>query len=185
MSTCQGNTSRIVFAGLAEQVTDWLFKEKLPYKVIIEKLDKEHNIKICLATLTLFRKSVLKDTEEFLAQDKDYKEKLAKQYLDTVENLMYAMSQIKNKIELFEDPKKWKQQSTYLNLLLTELHLLLKRSGEIHPTQIIENQVNMIQINQMVQGEIVRLIDEGQISLETSSAGIKEFYRKMKNANPV
>lgn len=186
MSSKPGLKTKIEYAGLGEKVADMLFKEKLSYEQICERLKTEDGIDLTIGSISNFKKFVLESTSEFLSRDDVYRDKLAKKYLDTVENLVFALEEIKSKIELYRDPKKWKQQSIYLNLMLNELHMLLKRAGEIKPSQFIEKQENVtnIQINMMVQMEIVRMIDTGQIPLEHCSDEIKQFYRKMKgNAN--
>lgn len=171
--------------GLGEVVTGWLFKENLPYKEICKRLKEEYNLELSVMAIANYRKFVIENAKDMVQSKPEYYEKLAKVYLNSVENLVYALNNIKEKIDEFQDPTKWKQQSTYLMLLLNELHLLLKRSGEIKPSTIIKKQeniqtFNMLQINNIIQTEIARLIDEGQIPLEQCSDQIKQFYRKAK-----
>lgn len=181
MSTMPGLKSKIAYYKLEEKVIDMLFKERLSYGDISKRLKTENNLDISLAALTVFKKNALKMASEFLANDEEYKKTIAKRLLDTTENLAYALDKIKDKIEAFETKGDWKQQSTYLNLMLTELHLLLKRAGEIKPAQIIENQtINTMQINNIIQMELVRMIDAGHIPLESCDSVVKEFYRKAK-----
>jgi len=185
MPTKPGLKSKIEYYGLGEKITDWIFKDKLSGKEICDRLFKEDGIELSEGSISNFKKFVLATVPDFLEQNEQYKNNLAKKFLDTIENLIFALDEIKEKISQFQDPKQWKQHSTYIMELLQLLHLLLKRAGEIKPAQFIEKQeVNMIMINQTVQMEIVRLIDEGQIPLETCAEPVKEFYRKMKkNAN--
>lgn len=180
MPTKPGNKSRIEYAGLSEQVANWIFKEQLSYKDICEKLKIEHDIILTESSITNFKKMVLDQIPNFLEHNDAYREMLAKISLDTIENLMYALTKIKTRIEDFDDPKKWRQQSIFLNLLLSECQMLLKRAGEIKPSQFIKQEITNIQSVQIMQFEVVRLIDEGQIPLEGCSEQIKELYKKAK-----
>lgn len=189
MTTKPGLKSKIEYAGLEEKVTEWLFKDKLPYKEILEKLKNEYDIDLTIGSITNFRNYILKSTQEFLRHDEEYREKLAKKYLDTVENLIFTWEEMKRKVDEFQERKDWKQHSTYIGLMLSELHLMLKRAGEMKvTTQLIKQEFNTIQINNIVQVEMVKIMEEeflkeGQFDIEK----IKEFYKRMKglkNANP-
>ena len=186
MTTKPGLKSILKFEGLEEEVANKIFKEQMSYRDICKLLKEKYNIEITEGSISNFKKYIVKQTKEFLEQDKDQREKINKILLDTGELLVNVKEKLVSKMEQFDaDPKQWKQQIAYISLLLTEIHMLLKRSGEIRPTQIIEKQeINNIQINNMVQVELVRLIDEGKIPIEACAPEIKEFYQKMKrNAN--
>ena len=184
MPTKPGLKSIIEYKGVGDEVSDMIFNQKLSYKDILVILKSKYDIDLTESSLSNFKKFVIDTVPDFLAGNEEYREKLARKYLDSVENLCYALDKIKEKIDGFESKKDWRPHSVYLNLLLSELHLILKRSGEIKPSQFIRQEINMIQINQYVQLEIVRMIDDGHIPLEQCSDQIKEFYKKAKaNAN--
>lgn len=181
MSTRPGLQKVIEYAGLSEKVTDLIFKQNLTYKQIAEKLKLEDNLDISESALSYFKKYVIDSVPDFLQRNEKYRDSLAKKYLDTVENLVYALEKIKSKIDEFDEKKDWKAQSVYLSLLLGEMQMLLKRAGEIKPAQFVANQeINMVQINNYVQIELVRLIDEGKIPLEQCAPEIQSFYHKAK-----
>ena len=165
-------------------MAEWLFKDNLSYKEIKERLKLEFDLEVSEVTIMNYKRLIIDSVPEFLEHDKEYREKLAKTYLDTVENLVFLLNEIYDKIKEFKDPSRWRQHSTYLNLALQECHMLLKRTGEIKPNQFIKQEINMIQINQIVQTEIVRWIDDGLIPLETCADSIKEFYKKHKKVIP-
>lgn len=187
MSSKPGLKTKIEYAGLGEKVTDMLFKEKLSYEKICERLKIEDGIDLTIGSISNFKKFVLATVPDFLSQNKEYKEKMAQKLLDTIDMAVFIAETLKRKIEHFDsNPRHWKQQISYINAYIDELHLLMKKFGEIKAATFIEKQENVtnIQINMMVQMEIVRMIDTGQIPLEHCSDEIKQFYRKMKgNAN--
>lgn len=176
-----GNQSKIEFYGIGEKVADMLFSRKLTHQEISDKLKAEgHDIsRVCI---TNFHRFIKDSAQEMVTKDPQYRERLAKKYLDTVENLIFALTEIKEKIAEFKTKKtKWKAHATYLGLLLNQLGMLLKRAGEIKPSTFIKEQkVSIIQINQAIQLQIVELIDSGDIPLEHCSEKVKEFYRKIK-----
>jgi hypothetical protein len=175
------NKSQIERAGLSEKVAEWLFDKRMTHKEICEKLKNEHGLELDGAAIMRFKKYILATTDQYLYKNEEYRELLAKKFLDTVENLCYLVDKIKEDIEKYPDNDQWKQRATFYNQLIPVVNMLLKRSGEIKPSQFVEKQeVNIVQINQAIQIELVRLIDEGQIPLEHCSEPIKEFYRKMK-----
>lgn len=182
MTTMAGLKKKIEFFGIEEEVIDMIFKENLTYKEICDRLKKDHNIILTEGSISNFKKFVMESTKGFLEDNKEYREELAKKLLDTTELLVFSLLKIRKKIEDFDEPTKWKQQSIYLNLALQEAHLLLKRAGEIQSakTVIQKQEITNIQINQAIQMELIRWIDEGKIPLEYCAPEIKEFYRKAK-----
>ena len=181
MTTMPGRKSVIRHAGLDEEVADMLFRQALTFGEISKILKEKHGLDISITAISRFKEFVLDSASELAAGDQEYKDKLAKLYLDTTEMCITLKQTIEEKITQFEDSDDWKAQTSYLSLALTLLQTLMKKLGEIKPTQIIENQtINAMQINNMVQVELIRLIDEGKIPLEHCAPEIKEFYRKAK-----
>ena len=182
MSTKAGKKTEIAYAGLEEQVMDWLYKDKMTHKQICDKLRYEHNIDLGEASISNFKKSMQKEAEGFLRQDKEYREKLARRLLDGVENLAFALEKIKARIADFDDPETWRQQATFLTLLLQECQMILRRTGEIKPNQFIEKvEMNFNQINNIVQLELVKVIEDefikdGKVDVDK----IMEFLKKRK-----
>jgi len=165
--------------GLGEEVADMLFKDKFTYQQVSDKIKEKYGLDVCKASVANYKKFILDSVPGFLERNLEYKDKLAKTYLDTTEFLVTLKEKIMEKIDHFEeDPTKWKQHVSYLQLALGEVSMLLKRAGEIKRTQIIKNAV---------EEEIVRLIDMGDIPLELCSDKLKQFYRRIKglsmNAN--
>ena len=176
--------------GLGEEVADMLFKDKFTYQQVSDKIKEKYGLDVCKASVANYKKFILDSVPGFLERNLEYKDKLAKTYLDTTEFLVTLKEKIMEKIDHFEeDPTKWKQHVSYLQLALGEVSMLLKRAGEIKPTQIIKNEytMNNIYIKNAVEEEIVRLIDMGDIPLELCSDKLKQFYRRIKglsmNAN--
>lgn len=181
MTTKAQRQSKIEFYDLGERILDMIFNKRMSYKEISEELGSE-GYDISQSSISVFKQKVVDDAKDFVMRTPEYREKLAKKYLDTVENLVELLIEIKSKIKQYSNnPKQWKAHLGYINAALTELHFILKRAGEIKPSQIIKHQqVNILQINRAVQNEIVRLIDEKDIPLEYCSPRIKELYGKVK-----
>jgi len=186
MTTRAGLKSEIEYAGISEIVIDWIFKEhpKPTYKDICKRLKEQYNIELTEMSIYNYKKYVLKNTADFISENKEVRDKISRKMLDTVEVLCFAINEITEKIKEFKENKDWRQHSTYLMLYLHEANLLLKRAGEIKSagTTFIDKQQNITynQVNQVVQSEICRMIDEGHIPLEPCSEVVKEFYRKQK-----
>lgn len=179
MTTKAQRLSKIEFYDLGERIIKMLFGDEPISAYKVSKILKEEGYDISPASIYAFREMTIRTSKELLLKKPQYREKLAETFLDTVENLAYALAEIKAKIEEFKDRKDWKAQATFLGLLLQELNLLLKRAGEIRPTQIIK-EVNIIQINQAIQLQIAELIDKGDIPLKHCSEKIKKFYKNAK-----
>jgi len=181
MTTKAQRKSKIEFYDLGERIIDMIFNKKMSYQEISDKLKLE-GYDISVSGISVFKQKVIDDAKDFIAGSPEMRRQLAEKYLDTLWNLVYLLREIKEKIEQYSsDPKKWKAHLGYTNTLLNQLSLLLKRAGEIKPSQIIgKQQINILQINQAVQNEIVRLIDEKDIPLKHCSPKIQELYRKVK-----
>jgi len=172
--------------GLGELVTKWIFEDRLTYQQVADKLKAEHDLEISKDAVKNYRKFIISSVPDFLNDEEEYRKKVAKTYLDTVENLAYLVSKLKEEIDKFPEKAEWRQRATFYNNLIPVVMMLVKRAGEIKPAQFIKNenyQINMMQVNQVIQEQIVRLIDNGDIPLELCSEKVKQFYRKLKGLN--
>jgi len=171
--------SKIEYYGLGERIAKMLFGTPPKTYVQISEILLSEGIDIKKSSIAKFKKELLETTDEYLMQKSEYRERLAKTYLNTIDNLVYAMNEIKDKIELHRNDEEYKAHAEYTKMLLGEISMLLKRAGEIKPTQIIKEQ-NVIEINQAIQIQISDLIDDGDIPLDACSKKIQNWYRKHK-----
>ena len=168
--------------GIGERVAEMLFNDRLSYQDIVNELKSTYGLEVSITTIKNYKNFIIDSVPTMLERDEQYRDKLAKIYLDSRENLVYIVNKIKEDIEKYPDEKQWKQRATFYATLVPIMNILAKRSGDIKPTQFIKQEltINNIQINQMVQEEITRLIDEGKINLNACGEEVKQFYRKIK-----
>lgn len=168
--------------GIGEKIAQMLFTDKLSCQTIVNKLKTDYDLEVSVCTMGNYKRFILDSVPGMLERDEEYRDKLAKIYLDSRENLVYLINKIKEDIEKYPDTKQWKQRATFYATLVPIMNILAKRSGDIKPPQFIKQEltINNIQINQMVQEEITRLIDSGKINLEACGEEVKQFYRKIK-----
>ena len=135
-----------------KEVTNWL---------------KEQGLEVSEDTVTAFKNKAKECTAEKLKQDEVFRDRLADFSVDTLEEMLKLMDEIKERMEGI--PKNPKMASTWFHgadKRTKLIELITKLQGQfIHKIKVEKSETKTVNINiaVLVKKELERMIDEGKV----------------------
>jgi hypothetical protein len=112
-----------------------------------------------------------------LAKNEDYKNRLAESYFDVIEELVALGLKIREEIDQNSD--NWRAHTKFMGLYLKHIGLSTKIM-EIKIPSTIKQEVSILEVQNAILQEFVRLVKEGEIDIKTGRLS-ESFQQKLES----